>query len=148
MNVSRFTAVVCATAVAALLVPTVADAARWRGKTRQGRLALVVTDSDGLVSKVRIRYRARCSDGKVLTSGVVFEAPLDRSSATAFADGGPFRFNLPRGERARARTRVDGGLRRSGRWTGKFRLRARITRKGRFVATCRTGRIGWRASRR
>lgn len=144
----RFTACLCAITVAALLVPTVADAARWRGKTRQGRLALVVTGSDGLVSKVRIRYRANCSDRKQLTSGVIFLPPLDSSSTTAFADAGTFRFRLPDGERARARTRVDGGLRRSGRWTGNFRIRVRITRNGRYVATCRTGRIGWRASPR
>lgn len=139
---------VCAAVVALLLVPSVADAARWRGKTRQGRLALVVTGADGLVSKVRIRYHANCSDGKRLTSGVLFLSPLDSSAPTAFVDAGTFRFRLPDGERARARTRVDGGLRRSGRWTGNFRIRVRITKNGRFVATCRTRRIGWRASPR
>jgi hypothetical protein len=144
----RLTAWLCALSVAALLVPTVADAARWRGKTRQGRLALVVTGSYGMVSKARIRYRASCTDDKVLTSGVLFLPPLDSSTPTSFADGGPFRFKLPDGERARARTHVDGGLRRSGRWTGNFRIRVRITRNGRYVATCRTGRIGWRASPR
>jgi hypothetical protein len=146
--VKRFTACLLTAAVAALLVPTVADAARWRGKTRQGRLALVVTGSDGLVSKVRIRYRAKCSDGKRLTSGVIFLPPLDTSTTTAFADRGVFRFRLPDGERARARTSVEGGLRRSGRWTGNFRIRVQITQNGRFVASCRTGRIGWKASPR
>lgn len=145
---TRLAAALCATAVALLLVPTVADAARWRGKTQQGRLALVVTGSDGLVSKVRIRYRARCGDRKRLTSGVIFLPPFDGSTATAFRDGGTFRFRLPNRERARATTTVDGGLRRSGRWTGNFRIRVRITRNGRFVTTCRTGRIGWRASPR
>ena len=46
----RLSAALIATAVALALVPTVADAARWRGKTKQGRLALVVTGSDGLVN--------------------------------------------------------------------------------------------------
>ena len=138
----------CAAAVALLIVPAVAEADRWRGKTRQGRLALVVTGSDGLVSKVRIRYRATCSDGKVLTSGVLFLPPLESSTTTAFSDGGPFRFRLPNRERARANVSVDGGLRRSGRWTGNFRIRVRVTRNGRFVANCRTRRIGWRASPR
>ena len=104
----RLTAAVCAAAVALLVVPTAADAAKWRGKTRQGRLAVVVTGSDGLVNKVRIRYRARCGDDKQLTSGVIF-------------------------------------LRRSGRWTGNVRISVRITRNGRFVTNCRSGRIGWRA---
>jgi hypothetical protein len=142
----RFTAALCATAVALLLVPTVADAARWRGKTRQGRLALVVTGADGLVNKVRIRYRARCGDRKQLTSGVIFLPPFDSSTTTAFQDGGTFRFRLPKRERARATATVDGGLRRSGRWTGNFQIRVRITRNGRFVTNCRTARIGWKAS--
>ena len=142
----RLTAGACAALVALLLVPSAADAATWRGKTRQGRLAQVVTGADGLVTKVRIRYRARCGDRKMLTSGVKFLAPLDTSSASAFRDGGRFEFNLPNGERARARTSVDGGLRTSGRWTGNFRIRVRITRDGRFVTNCRSGRVGWRAS--
>ena len=142
----RLSAGVCVAAAALLLVPTAADAARWRGKTKQGRLAVVVTGADGLVSKVRIRYRARCGDDKTLTSGVVFLPPFDVSTTTAFEDGGTFRFKLPNGERARARTRVDGGLRQSGRWTGNFRIRVRISRNGRFVTNCRSGRVGWRAS--
>ena len=142
----RLPAAVCAAAAALLLVPTAADAAKWRGKTRQGRLAVVVTGSDGLATKVRIRYRAACGDDKTLSSGVVFEAPFDTSTTSEFADGGRFGFDLPNGERARARTRVDGGLRRSGRWTGNFRIRLRITRNGRFVTNCRSGRVGWKAS--
>jgi hypothetical protein len=142
----RWSAHVCAALVAVLLVPTAADAATWRGKTRQGRLAQVVTGADGVVNKVRIRYRARCGDGKALTSGVKFLAPLDTASARAFKDGGRFDFDLPNGERARARTSVDGGLRTSGRWTGNFRIRVRVTRNGRFVTNCRSGRVGWKAS--
>jgi hypothetical protein len=142
----RLSAGACAALAALLLVPTAADAAKWHGKTRQGRLAQVVTGADGLVTKVRIRYRARCGDRKTLTSGVRFQAPLDTSTASAFADGGRFDFDLPNGERARARTSVDGGLRTSGRWTGDFRIRVRVTRNGRFVTNCRSGRVGWKAS--
>jgi hypothetical protein len=142
----RLSAVVCAVVIATLLVPPAADAAKWRGKTRQGRLAVVWTGADRVVRKVRIRYRASCGDRTRLTSGVVFEAPLDTATASAFADGGTFEFRLPNGERAHARTHVDGGLRTSGRWTGNFRIRVRITRDGRFVTNCRSGRVGWKAS--
>ena len=142
----RLSAGTCAALAALLLVPSVADAAKWRGKTRQGRLAQVVTGADGMVTKVRIRYRARCGDDKTLSSGVKFLAPLDTASAAGFKDGGRFDFNLPNGERARAQTSVDGGLRSSGRWTGNFRIRVRITRNGRHVTSCRSGRVGWRAS--
>jgi hypothetical protein len=142
----RLPALVCASVIATLLVPSAADAAKWRGKTRQGRLAVVWTAADGPVRKVRIRYRASCGDRKALRSGVVFQAPLDTSTANAFADGGTFEFRLPNGERGHARTHVDGGLRTSGRWTGNFRIRVRITRDGRFVTNCRSGRVGWKAT--
>jgi hypothetical protein len=144
----RLVACLCLAAAGLLLLPTLAGADRWRGKTRQDRLAVVGTGTDGLVNVVRIRYRARCSDRKALTSGVKFLPPFDASSPTEFVDRGEFTFRLPDGEHARARTRVDGGLRRSGRWTGNFRIRVRVTRNGRFVATCRTGRVGWKASPR
>ena len=142
----RLSAVVCACVIATLLVLTGADAAKWRGKTRQGRLAVVWTGADGVVRKVRIRYRASCGDRKRLTSGVVFQAPLDTATANAFSDGGTFEFRLPNGERAHARTHVEGGLRTSGRWTGNFSIRVRITRDGHFVTNCRSGRVGWKAS--
>ena len=97
------------------------------------------------MSKVRIRYRANCGDNKMLSSGVVLEPPFDVSTTKSFADGGPFSFKLPNDERAKATARVHGGLRQSGRWTGNFHVRVRITRNGRFVTNCRSGRIGWRA---
>jgi hypothetical protein len=144
----KLTAATCAAATSLLLVPVAADAAKWRGETRQGRLAEVRTGSDGIVDRARIRYRARCGDGKTLTSGVIFLAPLDHTTATEFRDAGRFTFKIRGGERARARVSVNGGLRTSGRWTGNFRIRVRITRKGNFVTSCRTGRVGWKASPR
>jgi hypothetical protein len=136
-----------ACAATGLLLAPVADAAVWKGKTRQGRMAAVVTGADGLVTRVTIKYRARCSDGKGYRSGVVFLPPLDASSTTAFQDGGVIKWTFKKsGERARGRTSVTGGLRSSGRWTGNFRLRVKIRRNGRVVATCRTGLIGWKAS--
>jgi hypothetical protein len=135
----------CAAATGLLLAP-VADAATWRGKTRQGRAAVVATGADGVVNRVKIKYRARCDDGKGLRSGVVFLPPLDSATTTSFEDRGVFRFRIPGGERGKGRTSVEGGLRTSGRWTGNFRIRVRVTKNGRYVATCRTGRIGWKAS--
>jgi hypothetical protein len=131
---------------ATLLVVPAAEAATWRGETRQGRLAEVVTGDDGAIVQVRIKYRARCSDNKGYRAGVKFVPPLDEASTTAFRDGGAIEWNFKGGERAKGRTSVSGGLRSSGRWTGDFRLRVEIFRNGRHVATCRTGRIGWKAS--
>lgn len=132
---------------AGLVLAPAADAAVWKGKTRQGRLAAVVTGADGLVTRVTIKYRARCDDGKGFRSGVVFLPPLASSTTTSFQDGGVIKWRFKgSGERAKGRTSVDGGLRSSGRWTGNFRLRVKIRKNGRLIATCRTGRIGWKAS--
>jgi hypothetical protein len=144
MRTAAATTVIC---LAVLAAPTVADAAIWKGKTRQGRMAAVVTGAGGVVARVTIKYRARCDDGKAYRSGVVFLPPLDHASTTAFRDAGVIKWRFKdSGERARGRTSVSGGLRRSGRWTGNFRIRVRITKNGRHVATCRTSRIGWKAS--
>jgi hypothetical protein len=138
--------IIVSACAAGLLLAPVADAATWRGKTRQGRLAEVVTGADGLVAKVRIKYRVNCSDNKGFRAGVAFIPPLDSSTTTSFRDGGPIKWRIKGGERAKGRTSVEGGLRSSGRWTGNFRIRVNITKNGRFVARCRTGRIGWKAS--
>jgi hypothetical protein len=142
----RTAAVTAAFCLAALAVPTVAEAAKWKGKTRQGLPAKVATGAGGVVNRVRIKYRARCTDDKVYRAGVLYVPPLDHATTTSFRDGGVIKWRFKSGERAKGRTSVSGGLRRSGRWTGNFRLRVRITRKGRYVATCRTGRIGWKVS--
>jgi hypothetical protein len=132
---------------AGLMLAPAADAAVWKGKTRQGRTATVVTGADGVVNRVRIKYRARCDDGNGFRAGIVFAPPLDFATTTAVRDGGPIKWTFEgSGERARGRTSVSGGLRSSGRWTGNFRLRVKIFRNGRLIATCRTGRVGWKAS--
>jgi opacity protein-like surface antigen len=139
-----------AVVIAALLAaPAVADAKTWRGKTKQGRGVSVRTGSDGIVKRVRVDYRARCTDGNSFVHRIVFVPPLDVASTNVVQDEGVIKwtFRVSR-ERAKGRTSVDGGLRSSGRWTGNFRLRVKIRRNGRVIATCRSGRVGWKASPR
>jgi hypothetical protein len=130
-----------------LLLAPAAEAATWRGTTSQGRSVTVRTGADGLVRHVLIRYAARCDDGMGFRSRLTFRPPLDASSTSAFEDGGVVMWRFTKtGERARGRASIGGGLRSSGRWTGNFRLRVKIRKGGRVIATCRTGRVGWRAS--
>ena len=141
------TTVALATLTAALIAAPAADAATWRGKTSQGRLAKVVTGADGYVSKVRIKYTARCTDGKVLTAGTAFVRPFDAVAPFRFEDGGTYRFRIGRHERARATAWVRGRMGSRGNWRGRYRLRVRVTRGGQYVATCRVRRLTWRARR-
>lgn len=132
---------------ALLLAPATSQAATWRGKTEQGRLAMVVK-RDGKVTRVVMRYVARCGDGEVLRSGTEFKPTFDVSTPTGFKDGGSYSFGgLGEGERARARTLVRGKRRAGGVWTGDFRVRIRVTRNGAFVTWCKTGKLGWSANR-
>jgi hypothetical protein len=141
----RSTGVMAAALVVTLMVATEADAAKWRGKTKQGRGVSVHTGADGLVSFARIRYVAPCGDGLAVRSGVAFLPPFDSVTTTSFFDEGPFRFRAGK-ERIRAFSTVRGGLRSSGRWTGTFAIRMRVFRGGKLVTTCRLKRVGWRAS--
>jgi hypothetical protein len=135
-----------AASAALLAVPAAAEAATWRGKTRQGQPVSVRTGADGLVNRVRIGFVARCDDGKGFERGVKWLPPFDAPGATAFQDEGVIKWTFTKSrERAKGRTSIDGGLRTSGRWTGNFRLRVKIRKNGRVIATCRTGRVGWRA---
>ena len=144
----RGSTIVGAVAAALLLAP-VAEAATWSGKTNQGRTVTIRTGADGLVTNVLFRYEAGCTDGAGFRHRIRFAPPLDASATNAFQDGGAvtWRF-LKTGERARGTVSIDGGLRSSGRWTGNFRLRVKIRKAGRVIATCRSGRVGWKASPR
>jgi hypothetical protein len=141
-----FTAMGVATA-ALLTASAQADAAYWKGKTRQGRTVTVRTGADGLVTQVRIRWRARCNPGS-LTGGTAFRRPIDRLEPTAFEDGGTSQARVEGGFRSTDTAFVQGRLRADGRrWRGTFHLRAVIRRRGRVVDRCRTGTVRWSARR-
>jgi hypothetical protein len=131
---------------AGLIMSAPAEAAKWKGKTRQGRGVSVHTDANGVVSYARIRFIAPCKDDTAVFSTIWFVRPLDSASTTSFVDGGPWRFRIDKHTLVRARGTMSGGLRRSGRWTGNFKVRLRVYVRGRLDTTCRITRLGWKAS--
>jgi hypothetical protein len=142
----RSTSVTAVVLAAGLIVASPAEAAKWRGKTRQGRGVSIHTDANGVFSYAKIRYIAPCRDGEAVFANVINVPPFDSAGTTSFRDGGPFRFRISKRETARARATITGGLRRSGRWTGNFSIRLRIYVRGRFATTCRLRNLGWKAS--
>jgi hypothetical protein len=126
-----------------LLLPATASAATWQGKTKQGRAVVVKTGSDRIVTSARIGWRARCGRGKY-TSRTLFKAPLDSATTTTFAHTGDYRAR-PSGYRARIWVHIAGEL-DDDVWTGRFRVRVRVTRDGEHVDTCRLKGLRWRAS--
>jgi hypothetical protein len=136
--------VVSLVSVALLAVPSVASAARWKGKTGQGRVVTVRTGDDGVVNRVLVRWKARCR-GVTRTGRTVFTPPLDEASSASFTDGGTSRSNLGGGVRSRDTVRVSGSLGGDGRWRGTFRLRSVLRKDGNVIDRCRVRQVSWRA---
>jgi hypothetical protein len=129
----------------ALLTTSVAEAATYRGKTRQGRSVAVRTDANGTPVFVRINWRAPCRRGRYL-GRTFFVPPYDFAAPNVFEDGGVLRERLRRGLRARLNVFARGELNTAtGRWRGNFHVRAVITRRGRRIDTCRIRRLSWSA---
>jgi hypothetical protein len=133
---------VCAVAAA---LPATASAATWKGKTRQGKGVVVRTGDDGTVNRIRIGWKARCADG-TYKSRTLFLPPLDSATSTTFADAGSYRGH-PAGYQARIWVRVTGDLDAGEQtWSGSFRVKVRVSKRGEHVDTCRLKRVRWKAS--
>ena len=124
-----------------------AEAKVFRGKTNQGRAASVVIGSDGLLRAARVNWRGRCRFGR-LGDKTLFQRPHDESTADVFADAGTYRRRDPGGYRLRFTVSVRGTRiadDRGERWRGTFRGKVLVTRRGRYVDTCRSGRLRFTA---
>ena len=141
-------AVTALLAAAALLAfEGVAAAKVFRGETGQGRRASVVVGTDNLLRAARVNWRARCRDGRVFEK-TIFTRPHDQSTPDAFFDTGTYRGRSSDGYRLRFTVTIRGERRGAGaneRWRGTFRAKVLVTRRGRYVDTCRLRTLRWRA---
>jgi hypothetical protein len=120
-----------------------AEAKVFRGKTNQGRAASVVIGSDGLLRTARVNWRARCRKGRAHEK-TSFTRPHDASTPDAFSDAGVYRGRDDDGYRLRFTVSVSATRvadERGERWRGTFRAKVLVTRRGRYVDTCRSGRV-------
>jgi len=122
---------------------TAAEAKVFRGKTTQGRPASVVIGSDGLLRAARVNWRGRCRGGRVREK-TSFTRPHDQSSPDAFFDEGTYRSRDDDGYRLRFTVSIRAARiadERGERWRGTFRAKVLVTKRGRYVDTCRSGRL-------
>jgi hypothetical protein len=132
-------------AVAASL-PAAAEAATWKGKTKQGRKVTLVTGAGGTVSRVRIGWKARCGDG-TYSSRTIFLPPFDTSTTTSVADVGNYTAK-PDGYHSAIHVWMKGTwVASTGRWRGTFGVRVRVSKAGELVDTCRLKKLRWSAGR-
>jgi hypothetical protein len=140
------TAVLTAAALLAFDAAAV-QAKVFRGETGQGRRASVVVGTDNLLRAARVNWRARCRDGRVFEK-TIFSRPHDQSTPDAFFDTGTYRGRSSDGYRLRFTVTVRGRRLGAGareRWRGTFRATVLVTRRGRYVDTCRLRTLRWRA---
>ena len=130
-------------------LPAAADAARWRGKTQQGRFAGVRTGADGRVTRVTIKWQARCRHGVFHNLPAIFVRPFDSSVPGRFRDGSPpvLRIRLGHGQHALVRDHVRGHLGPHGNWRGTFRVDVGIFHGDLRIDTCHLHDDDWHASR-
>jgi len=142
--------VLLALAVLLLALPATADAKSFRGKTSQKRLASVVVGDDNLVTRIRISYSAPCRDSRYRFPNVLrLEPPFDESSEYMLTQRVVLRDRLRGGVRLRQYVKVtaqrlvaeDG----SESWSGTFKTRAVMTKRGKHVDTCELKRVTWTA---
>lgn len=146
MAVGRKTVATVACALA-LAVPATAGAQRLSGNTSQkGSEIRLKTNAAGEVTEGRIDYRARCRFHGTVVNHTFFGQPLRRSNRGGFAEEGGYRAIFKDKVEGRFRAAIEGERLGEGRFRGTFKLSARFTdRHGRYLNTCRTGRIKWSA---
>ena len=139
----RLIALVALSMLMFVAAATAAEAKVFRGKTTQGRPASVVIGSDGLLRAARVNWRGRCRGGRVREK-TSFTRPHDQSSPDAFFDEGTYRSRDDDGYRLRVTVSIRAARiadERGERWRGTFRAKVLVTKRGRYVDTCRSGRL-------
>ncbi len=118
---------------------TAAEAKVFRGETKQGRTMSLVIGSDGLLRVARVSWRGTCRTGRS-NDRSYFLRPHDESTPDAFRDSGTYRSRDNDGYRLRHTATITGrrvGSGTSERWRGTFKDKILVSRRGKYVDTCR-----------
>jgi hypothetical protein len=143
---------VCAVLFVALPAPASAATKRFRGETAQSRMVRVVVGKSGRVQRMVISWRADdCRRrGSSVRNVTVLRPRRRRASADAFAVAGSYRVRDRGGIRIRIRVSARGtrtfdpASPAAERWSGTFRSRSTVRRRGRVIDRCRL-RTTWSA---
>jgi hypothetical protein len=128
-----------------------AGATGLRGRTSQRLAASLVTGADGLVTRVRIAYDAPCANRRYRFPNTFrFESPFRRSTVDDVTETVRIATRLRGGGRNRqtasftAHRTVDAAGVQT--WSGTFRTRSILTRRGKRLDTCELKRVTWSVS--
>jgi hypothetical protein len=142
----KLTMAVAALTAASLALPAAAGAEKFQGSSAQGKQAVVFTRPDGEVRSFSISWRTRdCDNGtRMHARWTSFQFSRGEAEADSFAGSGAFTTHY-----TDATVRFVGSARgaqaESGRWSGRFKIKAHIERPGGPSDDCRLGPISWSA---
>jgi hypothetical protein len=144
-----------ATAALLLAAPSAAGAATFEGRTTQDRPVTVETGPDGLVTLVRVSWRAACDrKGARFTERTDFGQPLAESTIDAVRDAGRYTLRRKGGWRFRIsvamtgrRTLADAADPASELWGGTISASVVVRRRGRVYDRCRMRPKAWTTTR-
>jgi hypothetical protein len=127
-------------------LPAIAEAKTYKGKTSQGKTATVRTAANGVVSRARVVWSARCGHNRRFRDSTTFKAPLDAATADMVQDAGTYRVKDASGYVGRITIRLAGQRDpASDRWSGTLAVKVRVSRRGKVVDRCSASKLTWKA---
>lgn len=146
-NLNGALAAVCIAALASLAMAEAAAADTYKGRTTQGKTMKLTVNNAGEVRKASYVWDMECRGGGSLTNGGTISSRFRRSSPRGFNTKGGYTAEVERKFEAQVKVRLDGDRASDTRFTGSFKLTAKVfnERTDELVARCATGIVRWTA---
>lgn len=127
--------------------PAASGATTFQGPTSQGETFKLTVDRDGVPSKASYNWDMECSGGGTLSNGGTLSSRFSNANARGFKSSGMYEADIERKFEADIRVRLEGERASDTRFTGTFKLRAKVYRKGsgELLTRCSTGIVRWTA---
>ncbi len=140
---SRPLSVAALSALLLAVVPAVADAKTFRGKSSQGKGVRVVTAS-GFAKRVIVNWTADCGSRPAYKASTAFPMGEGSASRDGAKSYGAYTVRFKGGYRVRINARMRAVPAGAG-WRGNVTVTVRVRRNGRTIARCATGALTFTA---
>lgn len=126
---------------------TASAATTFQGPTSQDKTIKLTVDKDGVPSKAAYDWDMDCSGGGTLSNGGTLSSRFTNANARGFRSSGMYQADIERRFEADIRVRIEGDRASDTRFTGTFKLRAKVYEKGagELLTRCSTGIVRWTA---
>lgn len=139
---------ICGSAVLLLGFAATADAATFKGTSTQGKPVKLTVDNAGVPAKFVYGWDMECKGGGSLTDGSTLSSRFGTDAdVNGFKSSGSYIAEVERKFEANIKVKVDGERASDTRFTGSFKLKAKVVEEktNEVVARCSTGIVRWTA---